>query len=214
MLFQPEANRPLIAILRGLTPAHCLSVTDILLQAGYRMIEVPLNSPNALQSIALMAQQFEGLALFGAGTVTQVSEVADVVAAGGQFIVSPDTNTKVIEASKAAQLLSVPGCATATEAFSALAAGADLLKLFPANAIPVAAVKALTTVLPKDSRLLAVGGIDEHNMAAYLQAGCCGFGFGSNLYQPSFNLSEVQQRAERLMAHFLTLQNSHNGSQP
>lgn len=213
MLFQPEANTPLIAILRGLTPAHCLSVTELLLQAGYRMIEVPLNSPDALQSIALMTQQFKGQALFGAGTVTQVSQVADVVAAGGQFIVSPDTNVEVIKASKAAQLLSVPGCATVTEAYSALYAGADLLKLFPANAIPVSAVKAFATVLPKNSRMLAVGGIEEHNMAAYLQAGCCGFGLGSNLYQPSFSLAELQQRAERLMAHFLTLQHSFKGSQ-
>jgi 2-dehydro-3-deoxyphosphogalactonate aldolase len=176
MLIQPEANPPLIAILRGLTPPHCLSVTEILLQTGYRMIEVPLTSPEALASIRLMAKHFKGQALFGAGTVTQ-----------------------------AAQLWSVPGCATATEAFRALAAGADMLKLFPANNIPPATVKALCTVLPKDSRILAVGGIDEHNMAAYLQAGCCGFGLGSNLFQPSFSLSELQQRAELLMEQYIAL---------
>jgi 2-dehydro-3-deoxyphosphogalactonate aldolase len=213
MVFHPATHLPLIAILRGLTPDHCLKVTEILLQAGYNMIEVPLNSPDALQSIALMTQQFKGQALFGAGTVTEVRQVADVVAAGGQFVVSPDTNVEVIKASKAAQLLSVPGCATPTEAFSALSAGADLLKLFPANAIPVGAVKAFATVLPKGTRMLAVGGIEEHNMAAYLQAGCCGFGLGSNLYQPTFSLTELQQRAERLMAHFLTLQHSFEGSQ-
>ncbi len=205
MLIQPEANPPLIAILRGLTPPHCLSVTEILLQTGYRMIEVPLTSPEALASIRLMAKHFKGQALFGAGTVTQVSQVADVAAAGGQFIVSPDTNVDVIKASKAAQLWSVPGCATATEAFRALAAGADMLKLFPANNIPPATVKALCTVLPKDSRILAVGGIDEQNMAAYLQAGCCGFGLGSNLFQPSFSLSELQQRAELLMEQYIAL---------
>ncbi len=213
MLLQAETSPALIAILRGLTPDQCLSVTQVLIAAGFRMIEVPLNSPNALESIALMRRHFQGQALFGAGTVINTAQVADVAAAGGQFIVSPNTNIEVIQASKQAGLLSVPGCATPTEAFAALAAGADMLKLFPADAIPVAAVKAWCAVLPKNSRLYAVGGINEHNMAAYLQAGCCGFGLGSNLYQPSFTLDEIQQKAELLMAAFLTLQQAQHGVQ-
>jgi 2-dehydro-3-deoxyphosphogalactonate aldolase len=213
MLLQPDTSPMLIAILRGLTPDQCLSVTEVLINAGYRSIEVPLNSPNALESIALMSRHFQGQAVFGAGTVTSTAQVADVAAAGGQLIVSPNTNIEVIQASKKAGLISVPGCATPSEAFAALAAGADLLKLFPADAIPVAAVKAWRTVLPKNSRLLAVGGINQQNMAAYLQAGCCGFGLGSNLYQPSFSLDEIQHRAELLMAAFLTLQQAQPGGQ-
>lgn len=190
---------PLVAILRGLRPAEAPAIGAALVDAGFSIIEVPLNSPDPLVSIAALAQSCGARALIGAGTVLSVEAVEQVAAAGGRLIVMPHADTTVIAAAKARGLACVPGVATPTEAFAALAAGADALKLFPAETIPPAAVKAIRAVLPRDVRLLPVGGITPEGMAPYLQAGVAGFGLGGALYRPGMGADEVAANA----AHFL-----------
>ena len=193
------ARCPLVAILRGLTPGEAESVGAVLVEKGYSVIEVPLNSPEPLRSIATLTRRFGDRALIGAGTVTTATEVARVAAAGGKLIVSPHCDPAVIKAAKAAGLGCIPGVATPTEAFAALAAGADALKAFPAEALAPAAIKAWLAVLPKGTRILPVGGIDAGNLKPYLQAGAAGFGLGSSLFKPGDGIDVIDGKAEGLL---------------
>lgn len=192
---QAFAACPLVAILRGITPAEAPAVGDALVAAGFTLIEVPLNSPEPLVSIALLADRLRGRALVGAGTVLTVAQVADVRAAGGELIVSPNTDPGVIGAAAAADLVSLPGYYTVTEALGALAAGATALKLFPADGAAPAMVKAQRAVLPGNARIIAVGGITPDTMAPWCAAGADGFGLGSNLYRPGKPAVAVAQDA-------------------
>lgn len=185
---------PLIAILRGIQPHEALAVGAALVDSGWSLIEVPLNSAHALHSIALLAGNF-AQALIGAGTVLRVEEVRAVHAAGARLIVSPNFNPAVVREAVRLGLICLPGVQTASEAFAALEAGASGLKLFPAEVIPPPALRALRTVLPAATRLLPVGGISAQNMAPYRQAGASGFGIGSALYQPGMTAAQVQARA-------------------
>jgi 2-dehydro-3-deoxyphosphogalactonate aldolase len=186
---------PLVAILRGLRPQEAEAVGAALYDAGFRMIEVPLNSPQPLDSIELLSRSLPADALLGAGTVLSVQAVQDVKNAGGQLIVMPHADTEVIRAAKAAGMFCVPGAATPTEAFAALHAGADAVKLFPAELITPTLVRAMRAVLPPTLRLLPVGGITPEGMAPYRAAGVAGFGLGGALYQPGLSAQEVGERA-------------------
>ncbi len=190
---------PLVAILRGL-PAHdALAIGSALYNSGWRLIEVPLNSRDPLTSIATLAGNFPQ-ALVGAGTVLTPQDVRQVHDAGGQLIVSPNFNPAVVREAVRLGLLCLPGVMTPSEAFAALEAGASGLKLFPAEMISPAVLRALRAVLPKETRLLPVGGITPDNMGSYLAAGANGFGIGSALYQPGMAASQVQANAQRFMA--------------
>ena len=187
---------PLIAILRGIRPEEAPAVGAVLVEACFRVLEVPLNSPDPLRSIAALAARFGHRALVGAGTVLQMAQVAEVAAAGGRLIVMPHADAGLIRAAKAAGLYCVPGVATPTEAFAALAAGADALKLFPAELLTPPVLKALRAVLPRDLKLLPVGSITPSNLAAYVAAGANGFGLGSALYRPGATPQHVAANAQ------------------
>lgn len=203
---------PLVAILRGMTPTEAEGVGTVLVDAGFALIEVPLNSPDPLQSIAILAQRFGDRALIGAGTVMTTADVAAVAGAGGRLIVMPHCDFDVIRTAKARGLVCVPGVATPTEAFAALAAGADALKAFPAEMISPAVLKAWMAVLPRGARVLPVGGIGVGNMAAYAAAGASGFGLGSSLYAPGVSLPVIRERAIALQQAAATLSPARSGS--
>lgn len=188
------ARLPLVAILRGITPAEADAVGDVLYQAGWRLLEVPLNSPEPLRSIEALARRFPD-AVVGAGTVRNADEVRAVHAAGGRLVVSPHFEARVVHAAAALGMVCLPGVATPSEAFAALAEGATALKLFPAEMMAPAVVKALRAVLPADVLLLPVGGITPINMAAYRAAGANGFGIGSALYRPGAELANIRVAA-------------------
>jgi len=194
-LTQAMAQLPLIAILRGLTPAEAPAIGQALLDSGFALIEVPLNSPEPLQSIAALTRQFPQ-ALIGAGTVLNAQQVTDVHAAGGRLIVSPHFQPAVVAQALALGMVVLPGVATPSEAFAALDAGAHGLKLFPAEMISPATVKALRAVLPPAAALMPVGGITPDNMAAYRAAGASGFGLGSALYAPGRSAAQVRAQAD------------------
>jgi 2-dehydro-3-deoxyphosphogalactonate aldolase len=185
------ADLPLIAVLRGITPAEVPAIGDALVGAGFRILEVPLNSPDPYDSIAILAKRFGDRCLTGAGTVLDARDVGRVRDAGGHLIVMPHADVAVVREAKRAQLVCVPGVSTPTEAFAALAAGADGLKMFPAEALPPAALKAWRAVLPSDALVFPVGGMKPDNLAGYWAAGASGFGTGSNLYRPGMAASEV-----------------------
>lgn len=190
------ARCPLVAILRGVLPAEVEAVAEQLVAAGFTMIEVPLNSPDPFDSIERLARRFGGDALIGAGTVLSVAQVRAVREAGGRLIVSPNTDAEVIAASAAAGLASLPGYFTPSEAFAALAAGADGLKLFPAEAATPAVLKAQRAVLPPETPCLVVGGITPEAMRPWRDGGAQGFGLGSALYKPGMSPSDVRARAD------------------
>jgi 2-dehydro-3-deoxyphosphogalactonate aldolase len=198
--FEASADAlPLVAILRGITPDEAEAVASALHAAGFRLIEVPLNSPQPFDSIARIRRSLPDDTLVGAGTVLNVDDVQRLADAGGELVVMPHADTAIIRAAKAAGLLCVPGVATPTEAFAALAAGADALKLFPAELIAPPVVKAMRAVLPRQVRLLPVGGITPESMGPYVQAGANGFGLGSALYAPQTPAAEVAKRARRFV---------------
>jgi 2-dehydro-3-deoxyphosphogalactonate aldolase len=190
---------PLIAILRGIQPQEAEPVGRALADAGWHMFEVPLNSPQPLQSIATLHKAFPHL-LVGAGTVLRPEQVREVHDAGGRLIVSPHVDAAVVKAAAGLGMVCLPGVATPTEAFAALEAGATGLKLFPAEMIPPAAVKALRAVLPPATVLVPVGGIDASSIAAYVAAGASGFGIGSAVYKPGMNAEQVHSKALALRA--------------
>jgi 2-dehydro-3-deoxyphosphogalactonate aldolase len=191
---------PLVAVIRGVTPDEVEDIGEALYEAGIRIIEVPLNSPEPLKSIQKLAKRMGKRALVGAGTVLEAREVAEVKMAGGQLIVSPNTNVEVISAAVAAGLVSCPGYFTPSEAFSALDAGAHALKLFPAEAATPAVVKAQRAVLPKDIPLLVVGSVKPDMMARWLDAGANGFGLGSGVFRPGNSAAEVLANARAYVA--------------
>ncbi len=193
------ARLPLVAILRGLTPLEALPIGAVLAETGFTLIEVPLNSPQPLHSIAALAQAHPEL-LVGAGTVMSVAEVRQVHAAGGRLIVSPHFDPQLVRAAVELGLVCLPGVLTPSEIFAALAAGAHGLKLFPAEMAGPAVVKALRAVVPAHVPLLPVGGISRDNMRAYAEAGASGFGIGSALYQPGRGSADVRARALEFVA--------------
>ena len=190
------APLPLIAILRGIRPEEAIPIGEVLIEAGFVALEVPLNSPEPFASIQRLAKAFGKRALIGAGTVLQLAAIEAVAAAGGRLVVMPHGEPAIIRTAKAKGLLCVPGVATPTEAFTALQAGPDALKLFPAEALPPNVLKAWRAVLPKDLWLLPVGGITPEAMAPYLAAGANGFGLGSALYRAGMSAAEVARAAQ------------------
>lgn len=197
-LAQALAQLPLIAILRGLTPAEAPAIGQALVDSGFAIIEVPFNSPEPLESIAALTQQFPQT-LIGAGTVLNAQQVKDVHAAGGRLVVAPNFNPAVVAQALALNMVVLPGVTTPTEAFAALDAGAHGLKLFPAEMISPATVKALRAVLPKAAALMPVGGITPDNMAVYRAAGATGFGLGSALYAPGRGAEQVRLAAQNFV---------------
>ena len=188
-------TREIIAILRGVKPSEANEVCEVLIRAGISIIEIPLNSPDPLVSISNVAKAFAGKAEIGAGTVLTVEHVEAVKAAGGQLIVSPDTNEAVITRTKALGMKSYPGVFTPTDAFKAIRAGATGLKFFPAEVLGPKGIKAMKAVLPKDLPLYAVGGANPDNFREYFDAGCVGFGLGSYIFKPGMSLDEIGARA-------------------
>lgn len=185
---------PLVAILRGVKPDEVVAIGAALIEEGVTMIEVPLNSPQPLRSIAALAQAFGSDALIGAGTVLEAADVGRVVEAGGRLVVTPNSDPAVIAACAADELIVIPGFATPTEGLRAARAGADALKLFPAEGIPPAVVKAMKAVLPPALPILAVGSITPERIPPYWQAGVRGFGLGGSLYKPGDGPAEVAPR--------------------
>lgn len=190
---------PLVAILRGVKPAEAPAIGEALFEAGFRLIEVPLNSPQPLDSIAALRERFPD-AVIGAGTVLTAAEVRDVASAGGELVVAPNFDRDVVEETVRLGLVSLPGILTPTEAFAALKEGAHGLKLFPAELASPAVVKAMLAVLPKGTPLIPVGGIGAENMAAWRAAGAAGFGLGSSLYKPGDDAAAVRVKAAAIVA--------------
>jgi len=197
---------PLVAILRGVRPDEVEAIGSALVETGFTIIEVPLNSPEPIISIRRLTDRFGGRALIGAGTVTEERQIAEIAGAGGRLIVMPHGNPSIIGWAKAAGLIALPGFATPTEAFAALAAGADGLKLFPAEANPPVVLKAMKAVLPPDIPVLPVGGIAPEKMASYWEAGARGFGLGSPLYAPGMTADAVRGRGAAFIAEIGRLQ--------
>ncbi|NLS27531.1 2-dehydro-3-deoxy-6-phosphogalactonate aldolase [Sphingomonas sp. S2M10] len=193
------ARCPLIAILRGVKPDEVEAIGDELVAAGFTLIEVPMNSPEPLESVSRLAKRFAGRAVIGAGTVLRVEQVQAVADAGGTMIISPNANLDVIRASAAAGLVSLPGIMTPSEAFAALDAGATALKLFPAEAASPTVLKAMRAVLT-EARILPVGGVAPDNMAPWIAAGAPGFGLGSALYKAGMSAEQVGANARAFIA--------------
>ncbi|MFT4011948.1 MAG: 2-dehydro-3-deoxy-6-phosphogalactonate aldolase [Paracoccus sp. (in: a-proteobacteria)] len=193
-------TQPIIAILRGLTPSEAIPVGAALIEAGIDRIEVPLNSPDPLESIRLMATSFSGQAIIGAGTVLRPEQVVQVADAGGRMIVSPNMNPQVIAEARHLGMESYPGVFTATECFAAIEAGATGLKLFPADTAGPVLLKALRAVLPPDIPVYAVGGVGPSNFAEWFAAGAQGFGIGGALYKPGDSAEAVGARAREMVA--------------
>lgn len=196
------AEMPLVAILRGVTPARIEGIAEALFEAGFRAIEVPLNSPEPLKSIALLARQFGDRCLTGAGTVLTPEDVASVADAGGKLLVTPNTNPAVIARGVEKGLTVMPGFYTPSEGFAAVAAGARYLKLFPASSGGIGHLQAMLAVLPKTIPVYAVGGVGAGNMSEWRKAGAAGFGLGSDLFKPDFSNADIAVRARKCVAAF------------
>jgi len=194
------ARFPLLAILRGVRPDEVEAIGEELVAAGFTIVEVPLNSPDPLNSIARLSRSLAGRAVVGAGTVLRVADVAAVADAGGTLIIAPNADTRVITAAADAGLVALPGISTPTEAFAALEAGAAALKLFPAEHATPAVLKAMRAVLPADACVLPVGGITPNTMEPWLAAGAAGFGLGSALYKPGMTAAAVGEQARAFAA--------------
>ncbi len=198
---------PLIAILRGITPDKILDIAEILIDNEINIIEIPLNSPNPLKSIQLLVDKYSDKALLGAGTVLKISEVHDVYNIGAKLIVSPNTDYDVIQKTKKLKMVSMPGCFTISEALTALNAGADALKLFPASTIGPKTFNAMNQVLPENTKCFAVGGINSENMKEWIDYKITGFGIGSNIYNPKMSLYEVKNRVEDFTKMYQSISN-------
>jgi 2-dehydro-3-deoxyphosphogalactonate aldolase len=196
---------PLIAILRGLQPIEADAIGDVLVEAGFRLIEVPLNSPQPLDSIARLRKRLPQ-AVVGAGTVLTPAEARDVAAAGGELVVAPNFEREVVVETVRLGMASLPGIMTPTEAFAALAAGAHGLKLFPAEMASPAVVKAMLAVLPKGTPMIPVGGIAADNLAGWHAAGAAGFGLGSSLYKPGDDAAAVRAQAAKIVSAFESIE--------
>ena len=203
---QAMERLPLIAILRGVLPTEVEAVADTLVEAGFVIIEVPLNSPEPLASIETLSRRFGNQAFTGAGTVTRLDQIDQVHAAGGRLVVSPHCNPTLVRHAKSLEMTAVPGTATPTEAFTALKAGADALKLFPAEVLPPAAIKAWRAVLPPQVPLIPVGGVAPGTLADGLAAGAAGFGIGSAIYKPGATLAEVRTAADAFVRAYRAAQ--------
>ena len=198
LLNQYMSELPLVAILRGITPQQSVEVVEALYAAGFRIVEVPLNSPDPLDSIERIAKQFGDDMLVGAGTVLSNAQVTQVKDRGGRLIVSPNTDISVIQASVALEMATIPGAATPSEAFAGIAAGAHAVKVFPAEMITPSILASWRAVIPETTGLLPVGGINHTNMSDYWQAGASGFGLGGSLYKPNLSLGDVSANATKL----------------
>ena len=197
-----KSRRPLIAILRGITPLEAESVSEVLIESGINIIEVPLNSPKPFETIARMVEFHGDKGIFGAGTVLTEEEVLKVADVGGKIIVSPNSNPSVIKKTKELNLYSLPGVFTPTECFQALDAGADALKFFPASLLKAKNFKAISSVLPKNIVSIAVGGINENKFNKWLEVDITGFGLGSNLYKPGMLVEEVKLKANQIVKSY------------
>lgn len=195
-------SRNIIAILRGVRPGEVAAICETILDAGIDRIEVPLNSPEPLDSIATLAKRFGGQALIGAGTVLTPAQVDKVRDAGGALVVSPDCNAEVIRRTKELGMQSFPGVLTPTECFAALRAGADGLKIFPGDLLGPAGLKAIRAVLPQGTAVYAVGGAGPQNFADWVKAGADGFGIGSGIYTAGWDVAEVRARARDIVAAY------------
>jgi 2-dehydro-3-deoxyphosphogalactonate aldolase len=204
------APLPLVAVLRGITPEEVPAIAAVLVDAGFRLLEVPLNSPRPYDSIRKLAEVAGARCLIGAGTVLDPADVERVRAAGGRLVVTPHCDGAVIAEAKARDLVCLPGVATPTEAFAALAAGADGLKMFPADQLPPAALAAWRAVLPPETLLFPVGGIRPESMAPYRAAGADGFGTGSHLYRPGARVDRVRAAALAYAAAWHALPRRHH----
>jgi 2-dehydro-3-deoxyphosphogalactonate aldolase len=206
-----NSKLPLVAILRGIKPEEAEVIGATLYGAGFRIIEVPLNSPNPFVSVTILRRTLPSEALIGAGTVLTCAQVEELKDCGGDVVFMPHTDVEVIRAAKAAGLLCVPGVATPTEAFAALRAGADALKLFPAgDLITPKVVKAIRVVLPAGTRLMPFGGITPDTIKPYLDAGATSFGVGTSLYKPGMSCDEILQRANGFVAAWARLSATEN----
>ncbi|GAK70113.1 2-dehydro-3-deoxy-6-phosphogalactonate aldolase [Agrobacterium rubi TR3 = NBRC 13261] len=191
----PDMKYPLVAILRGIRPEETEAVVTGLLESGLRAIEIPLNSPDAFRSIEIAAKLAPADALIGAGTVLTVEDVANLDAAGGKLMVSPNVDVEVITAAREKGMVTMPGVLTPTEALLALKAGATGLKFFPASVLGPSGINAIRAILPKDTLVAAVGGVSDKNFSDYTSIGVTAFGLGTSLYKPGMTTAEVQERA-------------------
>ena len=194
--FSVIEKHPLIAILRGVKPTEVVDVAEILIEKDFKIIEIPLNSPDPIRSIELLTHYFENHAIIGAGTVLDEASIRSIAEAGAKLVVMPNGNGIVVKVAKDRGLIAIPGIATPTEAFAMIEAGADALKLFPAEGIPPSVLKAMKAVLPSTVPILPVGGITPEKMNDYLKAGAIGFGLGSALYKPTMTLRDIRKNAE------------------
>jgi 2-dehydro-3-deoxyphosphogalactonate aldolase len=191
---------PLVAILRGVKPSEAESIGYALERAGVAIVEVPLNSPDPFESIAILSRTFGDRMMIGAGTLTKSSQVAELAAAGGRLVVTPHADTTIVRAAKEAGMIAFPGFFNPTEAFALLDAGADGIKLFPAEVLGPAMLKAMLAVLPKSTIVIPVGGIDVNNVAHWMAAGALGLGIGSSIYKPGDDAVVVEKKARALVA--------------